>query len=215
MSHSAADGRTTPADYRRALSTPGVRWPAIASALARLPIAMIGISALLFVRHRTGDFAVAGLVSASTLVGVSIGSVAQGRLIDRFGPTRPLLLTTALFAAVMATLVVAIERGAATPLLAAAAFGIGITEPMTGSASRALWGRLLPSGPVRDAALAYEAISMEVFFILGPGLAGVLVTAPWPGTGMVAGAVCMVTGALAFALSPPVRRWGPSTGARP
>ncbi|PXY31223.1 MFS transporter [Prauserella muralis] len=216
MSHSASDGRTTLADYRATLSTPGALRPVVASLLARLPIAMIGISALLYVQHETGSFATAGLVSASSLVGVSVGSVVQGRLIDRFGPTRPLLLVAALFTLFMAAVVTAIEAHAPAPVLVALAAGIGITEPMTGSASRALWTRLLPPGPTRNAAFSYEAISMEVFFILGPGLAGVLITAPWPGTGMVLGATCMVTGAVSFALSPPVRAWGPAerTGGR-
>ncbi|MBK1785074.1 MFS transporter [Prauserella sp. ASG 168] len=182
----------------------------IASLLARLPIAMIGISALLFVQHETGSFAAAGLVSAGALVGVAAGSVIQGRIIDRFGPTRPLLVVTAMFVVAMTALAVAIEAHAPTPLLVTLAVGIGVTEPMTGSASRALWARLVPAGPAREAAFAYEAISMETFFILGPGLAGVLIAAPWPGTGMVLGAACMVTGAVLFALSPAVREWGPS-----
>ncbi len=214
MSQTSVHGRTTLSDYRVALSTPEARGPVAASALARLPIAMIGLSALLYVQQRTHDFAIAGLVSAGTLLGVSIGSVAQGRLIDRFGPTRPLLGASALFSALLALLIGAIEAGSAAAVLIAAGFGIGVTEPMTGSASRALWGRLLPAGPARDAAFAYEAISMEVFFILGPGLAGVLVTAPWPGTGLVVGGTCLVAGSVTFALSRPVRAWGPDTRSR-
>ncbi|WP_298181864.1 MFS transporter [Saccharomonospora sp.] len=210
MSNPVESGRTTLSDYRVALTTPAARRPLVASLLARLPIAMIGISGLLYVQHRTGTYAVAGLVSASTLVGVAIGSVVQGRLIDRFGPTRPLLVVVALFAVTMAGLVAAIESGAATPVLVVLAGGIGLFEPMCGSASRALWGRLLPSGPALTAAYSYEAISMEVFFILGPGLAGALIAAPWPGTGMVLGGACMAVGAVLFALSPAVRAWPPS-----
>ena len=41
----------------------------------------------------------------------------------------------------------------------------------------------MPPGPRRDAAFSYEAISLEVFFILGPALAALLALAPWPGTG--------------------------------
>lgn len=210
QSESVEHGRTSLTDYRIALSTPGARRPAVASLFARLPIAMIGMSVLLFVQRETGSFAIAGVVSASTLAGVSVGSVAQGRLIDRFGPTRPLLLVTAVFTLVMAALVTAIELHAPTALLVALAAGIGLAEPMTGSASRALWGRLLPPGTARNAGFSYEAISMETFFILGPGLAGVLIAAPWPGTGVVLGAACMVTGSVMFALSPTVRDWGPA-----
>ncbi|MCP2251777.1 putative arabinose efflux permease, MFS family [Prauserella aidingensis] len=203
-------GRTSLADYRAVLRTPRSRRPLVASVLARLPIAMIGISALLYVQHETGSFAAAGLVSAAALVGVAAGSVVQGRIIDRFGPTRPLLVVTGLFVAALTSLIVVIEAGAAVPVLVGCSAAIGLCEPATGSASRALWGRLLPEGPTRDAAFSYEAISMEVFFILGPGLAGVLIALPWPGTGLVLGGACMATGAALFALSPAVREWGPN-----
>ncbi|OLT48418.1 MFS transporter [Saccharomonospora sp. CUA-673] len=216
MSHSEREsrpeshGRTSLADYRRALTTPRSRRPAVASIFARLPIAMIGIAALLYVQHETGTFAVAGLVSAAVLVGVAFGSVVQGRIIDRFGPTRPLLVVTALFVAALTLLVVTIELHAPVPVMIACGVALGLFQPATGSASRALWARLVPAGPAREAAFSYEAISMETFFILGPGLAGLLIALPWPGTGLVIGGVCMAVGSVVFALSPAVREWGPN-----
>ncbi|KOV80555.1 MFS transporter [Nocardia sp. NRRL S-836] len=203
MSHSARLS-----DYRAALTTPGMRGPVVASLLARLPIAMVGLSLLLYVERATGSFAAAGLVSAAALVGVAMGSVVQGRLMDRFGPTRPLAAVTALFTLFVTASVIAVEAGAPVFTLVPLALGVGATEPMVGSASRALWERMLPSGPTRMAAYAYESISMEVFFILGPGLAGLLLAAPWAGTGVVVGAVLMVIGALWFAFNPVVRAWG-------
>jgi MFS family permease len=210
VSHS--EGRTSLADYRSALTTRAARRPAFASVLARLPIAMIGISALLYVQRETGSFAAAGLVSAGSLVGVSVGAVIQGRLIDRFGPTRPLLVVAGLLALSMTALVTAIESHAPTAMLVAFGFLTGLSEPMVGSASRALWARLLPPGGARNAAFSYEAISMEVFFILGPGVAGLLVLAPWAGTGLVLGVALQFTGAVMFALSPAVRAWRASPG---
>jgi MFS family permease len=204
MSHSARLS-----DYRAALTTPGMRGPVVASLLARLPIAMVGLSLLLYVERATGSFAVAGMVSAAALTGVALGSVVQGRLMDRFGPTRPLLAVTGLFAFFVTVSVLAVEAGASVFVLVPLALGVGATEPMVGSASRALWERMVPAGPTRMAGYAYEAISMEVFFILGPGLAGLLLAAPWAGTGVVVGAVLMVVGALWFAFNPVVRAWGP------
>lgn len=197
------------ADYRRALTTPGARGPAIASALGRLPIAMIGLASLLYVRGETGSYATASLVSAGTLIGVAIGSVAQGRLIDRYGPAGPVCALVTAYVAVVAGFVAAVQAGAPTVVLVAIGVGMGLSEPMVASASRAMWPRLLPPGPVRDAALAYEAISMESFFILGPGVAGLLAAAPWPGTGLVASSALMSAGALAFALNPTNRGYRP------
>jgi hypothetical protein len=138
-------------------------------------------------------------------VGVAVGSVVQGRLMDRLGPTRPLLTAIGLFSVFVTLSVLAVESHAAMAVMVPLAFAVGFTEPMVGSASRALWSRMVPAGSTRLAGYAYEAISMEVFFILGPGLSGLLVAAPWAGTGVVAGAVCMVIGGAWFALNPTVR----------
>ena len=67
----------------------------------------------------------------------------------------------------------------------------------------------MPPGRSRDAAFSYEAISLEVFFILGPSLAALLVLLPWPGTGTAVALVLMVTGSAAFALTHAVRTHRP------
>ncbi|TDV40640.1 MFS transporter [Actinophytocola oryzae] len=198
------------ADFRAALTTPGARTPVLASLLARMPIAMVGLALLLYVQRETDSFAVAGFVSAGTLVGVAIGAVGQGRIMDRTGPTRPLLVASGLFVATVVAEIVAIETRQHAVALVGLGWLIGLTQPMISSASRALWTHLLPPGPARQAAIAYEAISLEVFFILGPALAGILVAAPWAGTALVASAVCMTVGAVGFALSAVVRAVRPA-----
>ena len=209
MSHSASI-----ADFRAALTTPGARMPVLMSLLARMPIAMVGLALLLYVQRETDSFTIAGFVSAGTLIGVAIGAVAQGRIMDRNGPTRPLLITTALFVGSVVGEIAAIETGRPAAVLVGLGWVIGLTQPMIGSASRALWTHLVPPGPIRHAAFAYEAISLEVFFILGPALAGVMVAAPWPGTALVVSAACMSIGAAGFSLTGVVRavRPVPSSG---
>jgi MFS family permease len=201
-------------DYRAALTAPGAGLPAIMSVLARMPVAMVGLSLLLYVQRETGSFAVAGLVSAGSLVGVAVGAVIQGRVIDKRGPTGPLLVTVGLFAVSVTGVLFAVESAQPNVVIVLLGGAVGLTEPMVGSASRALWAYLVPAGPLRHAAYAYEAISMEVFFILGPALAGLLVAAPWAGTGVVAGAVCMIVGGIGFALSKAVRAVQPQHTAR-
>jgi MFS family permease len=198
------------ADFRAALTTPGARNPVLTSLLGRMPIAMVGLSLLLYVQRQTESFTIAGFVSAGTLIGVAIGSVTQGRIMDRNGPTRPLLIASALFVVASIAEIVAIQTGQQAPVLVGLGWLIGLTQPMIGSASRALWTHLLPPGPTRNAAFAYEAISLEVFFILGPAVAGVLVAAPWPGTGFVVSGMCMTIGAIGFSLSEVVRAIRPA-----
>ena len=157
----------------------------------------------------TGSFGVAGLVSAGMLIGVSCGSVVQGRIIDRIGPIRPLLIASGALAVAGVALVVAIESRAPLMTLLACAVVVGLAQPAMPGASRTLWTRLVPPGRSRDAAFSYEAISLEVFFILGPSLAALLVLLPWPGTGTAVALVLMVTGSAAFALTHAVRTQRP------
>ncbi|MCE7009364.1 MFS transporter [Kibdelosporangium philippinense] len=197
------------ADYRTALTTPGARGPVIAAVFARLPIAMVGFSLLFYVQRTTGSYATAGFVSAGALIGAAIGSVTQGRIMDRLGPSRPLLATSSAFAVFVTIAIISIESGASTPALVAFAFLVGKTQPTVGSASRTLWSRLLPAGRARQAAYNYDAISIEVFFILGPGLAGLLAALPWGGTAVLVSALSQTAGAIAFALTKTVREQEP------
>jgi MFS family permease len=197
-------------DYRAALTAPGALAPVLASALGRFPIAMVGFATLLYVQRVSGSFAVAGLVSAGLLAGQSVGAVVQGRLMDRVGPTRPLLAAAVLFGLAAAVLVAGVEADVPAALLVALSLLAGLVLPAVPGASRALWTRLVPPGPRRDAAYSYEAISLEVFFILGPATAAFLVATPWPGTGVVVAVAAMVAGAAGFALTAPVRGQEPA-----
>jgi MFS family permease len=202
-------------DYRTALTTPGARGPVIASVFARLPVAMVGLSLLFYVQRATGSFAIAGLVSAGALVGAAVGSVLQGRIMDRLGPSRPLLVSSTLFTVLVVAVMIGVESHAGTPVLVALALGVGVTQPNVSSASRAMWSRLLPDGSARQAAYNYDAISVEVFFILGPGISGVLASLPWAGTGMVVASASQTLGAISFALTRTVRELRPLAGELP
>lgn len=195
------------AHYRAALGAPGAAAPVCASALGRLPIAMHSLAVLLYVRAVAGSYAVAGAVSASVLVGIAAGMVVQGRLLDRLGPTRPLLVLVAGYLVLVTGLVVVVEARAALPVTLAVALLAGLATPAIEGSSRALWSDLVPAGPRREAAYTYEAISLETFFVLGPGLAAVLVaTTPWPGTALALAAAAQVVGTGWFALTGAVRR---------
>jgi MFS family permease len=192
-------------DYRVVLTSPGAPGPVLASVVGRLPIAMIGLATLLYVQRATGSFAAAGLVSAGVLVGEGTGAVLQGRFMDRRGATRPLILAAMLFGLAVAALAAAVEADQPLPVLVALAAVAGLVQPALPGASRALWADLVPPGPLRSTAYGYEAISLEVFFILGPAIAAFLVTAPWPGTGLAVAAAAMAVGTVGFAFTPAVR----------
>lgn len=194
-------------DYRAALRTPGAAAPACASAIGRFPIAMHSLATLLYVREVEGSYAVAGAVSAALLVGTAAGTVVQGRLLDRLGPTRPMLALVVVYLVAIAGLITCIEARAALGVTVVVALLAGLATPALEGSSRALWSDLTPAGPRREAAYTYEAISLETFFILGPALVALLVVAtPWPGTALVVAASAELVGTTWFVLTAAVRR---------
>ncbi|GAA1388142.1 MFS transporter [Pseudonocardia kongjuensis] len=197
----------SPSDYRAALGAPGAAAPVCASLIGRFPIAMHSLATLLYVREIEGSYAIAGAVSAALLVGTAVGTVVQGRLLDRLGPSRPLLLIVAAYAVAVAGIVTCIELRAALPVVLLAGLVTGSVTPAIEGSSRALWSDLVPAGRTREAAYTYEAISLETFFILGPALAALLaVGTPWPGTALLVAALAEITGTTWFALTRAVRR---------
>jgi len=198
------------AQYAEMMRLPGAPWFVVTSAIARLPVTMASIAFLIYVQRMTGTFADSGMVSGSVLVGMACGTVAQGRLIDIFGIRRALAPVLVLFSLVAAVNFAAVESHAPVVVLAASAFLFGVTQPSVSPASRAVWAKELPSGRVLEAALTYEAISLEVFFILGPALAGMLAALPWAGTGLLVTVVLLVGGSMAFLAMPLVGRAGRS-----
>ncbi|MBC3194681.1 MFS transporter [Pseudonocardia sp. C8] len=194
-------------DYRAVLGAPGAVAPVCASAIGRFPLAMHSLATLLYVRETGGSYTVAGAVSAALLVGTAVGTVVQGRLLDRLGPTRPMLVLVAVYLAAVTGLVACIEGRAALGATLAVGLLAGLATPALEGSSRALWSDLTPPGPRREAAYTYEAISLETFFVLGPALAALLVVAtPWPGTALVVAASAELVGTTWFALTAAVRR---------
>src|SRR5688572_13404100 len=60
-------------------STPGALRALVASTVARVPLAMIGIGLLIHAEHLTGSFAAAGLVSGAYAVATGAGGPLLGR----------------------------------------------------------------------------------------------------------------------------------------
>ena len=61
--------------------------------LSRMPIGMVGLSMLMFLREALGSYAFAGSISGVYFVAMAVGAPIQGRLIDRSGPKLTLLVT--------------------------------------------------------------------------------------------------------------------------
>jgi predicted MFS family arabinose efflux permease len=193
--------------YSRLLRIPLVRQPLLGSVLGRLPIASLGLAIVLMIRHATGSFATAGLVSAGFAIASAVALPVQGRLIDRLGQTRVLIPGAIAHPLALVALVVAAESDASTGVLIALGALAGGAVPAVPSSMRTLWRSMVPSSDMLLSAYSIDAVLFEVAFIVGPLLTGLLVAVASPAAAVLANAGFALAGGLTYALSPAARRW--------
>jgi hypothetical protein len=196
-----------PATYKRILATPGVLMPLIGATIGRLPFAAGAFAVVLLVQGSTGSFAQAGVVDASYSVAVAITMPLQGRIIDRVGQTSVFAVTTAVSSAGLVALVVLAESGAALgPMIGASALA-GAFVPPIGTGIRTLWLGLVPDDELRESAFALDAVMLEVAFVCGPLLIGLIIAVASPGTAVLVNVGLMIAGSVLFAMSRASREW--------
>jgi MFS family permease len=183
--------------YRNVIAAPRVRPLLVATLLARLPISMGAVGLILFVHGETGSFGSAGIVTGAFTVGVGVTGPLLARLIDRRGTHGVILPSVLVTAAGLVAVVVLGREGAGTvPLVVAAAIA-GAGTPPVGGVLRQQWPRLVPEEDL-ETAYALDAVSIEVNFVTGPLLVGILAATAGPAFGLLAAAVLGVAGVLLF-----------------
>jgi MFS family permease len=200
--------------YRRILAIRDARLPILATAIDRIPIASLSLSTILLIHAETGSFSTAGIVEAASAIATAVTLPVQGRLVDRLGQTGVLGIAVALNPITLIGLIVAAHDGASTGLLVLIAAMCGATTPATGSCMRALWSSLVPDSGLRQSAFALDALSLEVAFIVGPLLTGLLVTVGSSTVAILFNAALATIGTLLFVLSRASRAWRGDAGPR-
>jgi MFS family permease len=189
--------------YRRILARPHVLALCATSVLARLPVGMGAVALVIFVHDRTGSFGAAGVVAGAFTIGLGATSPLLGRLVDRRGPRRVLIPAAFLTALGLLLVIVLAEAGAGTAALVAAAALAGGATPPIGGLLRGLWPSLVAD---EDLVGGYviDSLLIEVFFVAGPLLTGLLAATAGSTAPLLAAAGCGVLGALWFASIPVV-----------
>ncbi len=192
-------GRILRARYVLALS--------ITALVARLPIGVVSLAIVLFLREETGSYAIAGAVAAAFALGSGGAAPISGRLVDRLGRTRVLVPLAVVNAAALLALVwLGLER-APTAALLVVGLVAGACVPPTSAVLRTLWPGLL--GDDRDellpTAFALDSVIIELVFTIGPLVAAGVAAFASPHAALVLSAVLTVGGTAAFMALPPTR----------
>ncbi|MFF4588902.1 MFS transporter [Streptomyces sp. NPDC001388] len=187
-----------PGPYRRLLATPGCRAFTAGNLLARLPMGMFSVSAVVMIAGTRGSYALAGAVTATGLAATALVAPWIARLVDRYGQARVAVPATLLATLGSLTLLLCVRYGAPDWTLFAA-YAATATTPNIGGMSRARWNHLLDGDPAAlHTANSFEQAADELCFMLGPVCAAFLCGTFFPEAGTLAGAVLLVTGMLTF-----------------
>ncbi len=196
-----------PETYRRVLGARGVAAPLTGVTIGRLSIAAQPLSTILLVHGSTGSFAAAGLVEACYAIACAISLPIQGRVIDRIGQTRVIVVVTLVNAAGLGLLVPLALSDAPLVAMAAVATVAGLGTPPLGAAMRSLWTRLVPDPDLRQAAFALDAVAIDAAFIVGPTIAAGLIALASPSASLLFCVALALIGSAVFAASEASRAW--------
>ncbi|MFF5670632.1 MFS transporter [Streptomyces hygroscopicus] len=211
---STVPGTTPPAQrvgYGHLLRTPGAWTFLLPGFAARQPFAMLTISIVLLLRHTTGSYGTAGAVAAVTGVSMALFAPRSGKLADRYGQSAVLVPGVLIHAAAAALLTTLALAHAPLWALIAAAVPTGASVPQIGPMVRARWAAVLGDGaqdgsgarpdhrPLLATAAAFESVTDELTFVIGPVLATALSTGVHPSSGLIAEAALTLVGGLLFA----------------
>lgn len=210
--------------YGQLLRTPGAWTFLLPGFAARQPFAMLTIGIVLLVQHTTGSYGSAGAVAAVSGVSMALFAPQTGKLADRFGQRAVLLPGVLLHGASVGALTALALADAPIWALFLAAVPTGASIPQIGPMVRARWAAVLGAAPGREAsplmstAAAFESVTDEFTFVIGPVIATALCTGVHPAAGLIAEAALTLVGGLFFAAQratqPSVRDAGPTGSPR-
>ncbi|MEV6649274.1 MFS transporter [Streptomyces sp. NPDC051219] len=195
----AATAEDSRPGYGQLLRTPGAWGFLLPGFAARQPFAMLTIGIVLLVHHTTGSYGTAGIVAAVTGVSMALFAPQSGKLADRFGQSAVLLPGVLVHAASVGALIAFALSGAPLWALFAAAVPAGASVPQVGPMVRARWAAKLEGSPLMSTAAAFESVTDEFTFVIGPVLATALCAGVHPAAGLAAEAGLTLVGGLLFA----------------
>ncbi|MET9747270.1 MULTISPECIES: MFS transporter [Streptomyces] len=185
--------------YGQLLRTSGAWTFLLPGFAARQPFAMLTLSIVLLVQHTTGSYGVAGAAAAVTGVSMALFAPYGGRLADRYGQRAVLLPGVLVHAASGLTLTFLALADAPLWALFLAAVPTGASVPQVGPMVRARWAAKLKDSPLMSTAAAFESVTDELTFVLGPLVATALCTSVDPAAGLLTEAALTLVGGLLFA----------------
>src|SRR6476661_4323518 len=185
--------------YAEIFTIPGAWRFSVAGVIGRMPMSMFGLGTVLLISSVTGNYGVAGTVSAVGSLGYAFTSPRVARAVDSYGQRRVLIPLLTVFTVATALLVVAVELRLPTWAFFVPGAVAGSAMPSLGAMVRARWSVLLAGSHRLHAAFSFESVADELCFVIGPAAVTLLATEVSPASGVGVAAVLCLLGTLWFA----------------
>jgi len=188
--------------YRNLLKIPGLLPLIFAATLSRLAGRMFILTLVLLVLARFSSPALAGWLTFAAIVPGLIVSPVAGVLLDRVGPTTAVRIDMIASTIFIAAISVASWAGwASPPVLLVLVMLFSLAGPLGAAGTRTLLPRLVPSHAL-DRANALDTAVYAIVDVVGPALAGLVVTWLGPETAMSTIAAAYAGAAICLARVP-------------
>ncbi len=164
------------APYAAFFRQPDVTAMVLTAWISRMPVGMMGLAMLMFMRDALGDFKVAGSVVGVYFVSMAVFAPICGRIIDRVGPLWPLRVTGVLNAIFLALLFTVVTLKLPQAVIIVAAACAGAFSPPIAVLTRTLWRHRFPDEVNRRMAFSVDSIMIELNFTVGPALIALVIS---------------------------------------
>ncbi|WP_067602008.1 MFS transporter [Nocardiopsis listeri] len=184
------------ANYRRLFAVPHVTSLLMWSLIARFYTPGLMIAVTFLVQGWTDSYTLAGLVAGAFTLGMALVGPLRGRMADRGGGDRLVLVCGVVFTVGSTTM--ALLPASWWWLSLPLALGTGLFGTPANQIVRALWPRLT-RGPERQAIYAAEATTQELLFVFSPILTAAVVAMAGPRYALLMLGLLGLAGAVGFA----------------
>jgi len=194
-------------DYRDFLRLPDVLRMVFSAFASRMPIGMVALAMLMFLRETLGSFSQAGFAVGAYFVAMALVAPVTGRLVDRFGPKRLLWILGPLQPLCMLLLFGAAQAGLPFGIIVASAAAAGIFQPPITVLTRTLWRHRFTDEVTRKRAYAVDAVMIELNFTAGPAIVALLLATSTPAAAFLLVVAVIVVSFAVFMTSPVLKYW--------